>query len=160
MKIQGYIGLPASGKSTIVRALKKKYNCVNPGKHKTFRYHINQAADVVIAGIYDMEDTFVFEGTDRLSMSVLPDAIEFLKANKNIRLFIWEGDRFTNYKFFKYVYRNHDAITYLVHVDDVVRMQRITSRGSKPMNKTWLKAYRTRIEKIVKKFPVRLYRDG
>lgn len=160
MKIQGYIGLPASGKSTIVRGLKKQHKCTIAGKHKTFRYHTNEAGDVVIAGIYDMGDTFVFEGTDRLSMSVLPEAIEFLKANKNIRLFIWEGDRFTNYKFFKYVYRNHDAVTYLVHVDDVVRMERMSLRGSKPMNKTWEKAYRTRIEKIVQKFPVRLHRDG
>ena len=63
------------------------------GKIGKFRFHYD--THIVVVGIYDGS---VFQGSDKLSMSVTTDLDKFLAWKKN-RIALYEGDRFSNGKF-------------------------------------------------------------
>jgi len=86
-------GLPVTGKTTLMRQIRDKLNFLPKCLvHGLLRYE--DYPNHVIFGIYDGE---TFDGTDKLSMAVNKDALEFLKTNKKKVLI--EGDRLFNKKF-------------------------------------------------------------
>lgn len=83
-------GVPAVGKSTIVGNFFKYNDYWEDYKYKKLRGHFNRELNLFIIGIYG---TSVFSGTDRLSMAVNPDFIEFVKKYSNEYNILFEGDR-------------------------------------------------------------------
>jgi len=82
-------GEPACGKTTIMKRFleEKNLQSVEPKKLVSSMYDVNNK--LYILGKYGSDE--LFPGTDKLSMAVQPNAIEFLKECKDNILF--EGDR-------------------------------------------------------------------
>lgn len=86
------IGECGVGKTWVMKKLLDRYD-TRPGKIGKFKFHYND--EVVVVGVYDGT---TFEGSDRLSMSVITDLGKFLSWAQD-RIVICEGDRFTNSTF-------------------------------------------------------------
>jgi hypothetical protein len=98
VKIIAMGGEPATGKTTLMFELIKKANdweIVKPEKLLDAMY--SKSLNTYILGKY-VNDGNVFQGTDRLSMAVQPDAAKFIKSIKDTNV-IFEGDRLFNQKF-------------------------------------------------------------
>lgn len=90
-------GVPGSGKSTLVRQLIQHWECSKFHKYGTLRFHTRaEHDDPVILGDYS-DPGEMFPGTDRLSMAVITDALDYvmkLKTDKQETInVIFEGDR-------------------------------------------------------------------
>jgi adenylate kinase len=82
-------GLPATGKTTLMRKFLEGRTLHQMKYKKLLDFMYDSAANLAILGKY--EDGEVFAGTDRLSMAVQPEAVEFIQDYpQNILL---EGDR-------------------------------------------------------------------
>jgi len=86
------IGSAGTGKTWVMKSLINKFKCERRQKYGKFYFHTSDA--LVIVGKYDGT---TFEGSDRLSMSVITDLDAFLSLTEN-KVVILEGDRFTNSK--------------------------------------------------------------
>ena len=98
LKIIALGGEPATGKTTLMFELIKKtddWQIVKPEKLLDAMY--SDKLKTYILGKYE-KDGNTFQGTDRLSMAVQPDAVKFLKSAKDVNI-IFEGDRLFNSKF-------------------------------------------------------------
>lgn len=107
LKIIAMGGEPATGKTTLMFELIKKaddWKIVKPEKLLDAMY--SEKLRTYILGKY-AQDGNVFQGTDRLSMAVQPDATKFISTlsyecnaehNDNVNV-IFEGDRLFNQKF-------------------------------------------------------------
>jgi len=98
LKIIALGGEPATGKTTLMFELIKKtddWQIVKPEKLLDAMY--SEKLKTYILGKYE-KDGNTFQGTDRLSMAVQPDAVKFLKSAKDVNV-IFEGDRLFNSKF-------------------------------------------------------------
>jgi hypothetical protein len=97
MKVVGIIGVPASGKTTLMRAV---IECLGPGQGFKFGLlHGTQYKACYLLGLYNVG---LFAGTDRLSMAVQPDAIRFLRwlaTQAPMATVLFEGDRLTRNQF-------------------------------------------------------------
>lgn len=161
MKIIGIIGEPAAGKSTIMRNLITTLSSGSVHKEKLVAYTIYPEDKIIIAGIYDEQ---VFSGTDRLSKGCGPSYREWL-ATKNANpewnswSFYWEGERFSNSKFFDF-FRDEcsDATIYYLTADDVTLNERNANRSNQ--NPTWRKGMKTRMENLKKNYPVTVVQQG
>ncbi len=98
MKVIAIGGLPASGKSTLIKNLRKKLD-----KPKLFKYGLLKGEnydDLYILGTYNKK----FGGTDTLSYAVQPHAQKFLKLMQNQNCTVlYEGDRLFNMSFIKHI---------------------------------------------------------
>lgn len=107
LKIIAMGGEPATGKTTLMFELIKKaddWKIVKPEKLLDAMY--SEKLRTYILGKY-VNDGNVFQGTDRLSMAVQPDAVKFISSlsyevssgvTENVNV-IFEGDRLFNGKF-------------------------------------------------------------
>jgi hypothetical protein len=86
------IGSAGVGKTWVMKSLINKFKCERRQKYGKFYFHTSDA--LAIVGKYDGT---TFEGSDRLSMSVITDLDGFLSITSN-KVVILEGDRFTNSK--------------------------------------------------------------
>ena len=86
------VGACGVGKTWVMNQVLKE-NTLWPGKIGKFKFHYNDS--IVVLGVYDGS---TFQGSDRLSMSVLTDLDKFLAWSRN-KTIICEGDRFTNSTF-------------------------------------------------------------
>lgn len=151
MRVIAMGGEPASGKSVIVKQLK--------GDRKTKRFEhgqlkgeIDKGRKLIYLGIYESkigEDSFC--GTDRLSMSVQPDAVEFVKKAKKKYVdytILFEGDRLFNKKFLD-VLDKFDLATIVLKVDDKTLESRHNNREGDNQSDKFLKGRKTKIRNIV-----------
>lgn len=121
------------GKTWVMKQLLGKHY-TKPGKIGKFKFHYND--DLVLVGVYDGT---TFEGSDRLSMSVITDLGKFL-AWAGDRAVVCEGDRFTNSTF---ISQAHPVI---FKIDgDGTEGRKI--RGSKQTERH-IKAIATRVDNI------------
>lgn len=97
-KILAIGGMPGTGKTTLMRRFMEEssWERVKPVKLVDCEY--SKEKDLYIIGKYDEGE--VFAGTDRLSMAVQPNAVEFVKENADVRI-IFEGDRLFNGSFLR-----------------------------------------------------------
>jgi ABC-type dipeptide/oligopeptide/nickel transport system ATPase component len=86
------IGSAGVGKTWLMKSLINTFKCERRQKYGKFYFHSSDA--LVVVGKYDGT---TFEGSDRLSMSVITDLDGFLELNKG-KIIVMEGDRFTNSK--------------------------------------------------------------
>lgn len=146
MKVIYLIGIPGTGKSTIMKEFMKT-QC---GKWKQDRpidlldTHVN--GTVRILGKYEEGETF--SGTDRLSMAVAPKAIEWISTQPD-ELIVGEGDRLNNAGFFEAC---GDNLT-IIHltVSDAERERRYKERGSDQSEK-FIQTCRTKCANILERF--------
>ena len=90
-------GEPATGKTTLMFKLismADDWQIVKPQKLLDAMY--SEKLNLYILGKYETGDN-VFQGTDRLSMAVQPDAVAFFESLENSNV-IFEGDRLFNGK--------------------------------------------------------------
>jgi hypothetical protein len=155
MKIVGICGAPATGKTTLVHAIIDHYGidtkCISD--FQSLKYLYSKRHKIIILGIYDK--TTAFGGTDKLSMSVINDAEEFIRAGLDYSDFekatiIYEGDRLWCARWiefiinldieylFLYLKLNHDefAHRHILRMHDKVgqEIQFINSRITKYAN--------------------------
>ena len=148
MKMIYMIGLPGSGKTTVMRKFMSEYEWKNDKPADLLDTQISSKNKLRVLGKY--EDDQVFGGTDRLSMAVAPKAIEWLQNNltsdENI---VGEGDRLNNQKFFETC---GDRLTILhLTVSDEERKRRYKERGSDQSEK-FIQTVKTKCKNIIEKF--------
>ena len=97
VKVIAMGGEPATGKTTLMFKLismADDWQIVKPQKLLDAMY--SEKLNLYILGKYETGDN-VFQGTDRLSMAVQPDAVAFFESLENANV-IFEGDRLFNGK--------------------------------------------------------------
>lgn len=114
------------------------------------RGHFFKAANVVVFGLYDgSEETF--QGTDKLSMAVQPDAINFLKDRA--KLFpgsnvFFEGDRLFTLSFLEACRKTDDLKVFVLQADSAMLNRRYELRGGSQAE-SFLAGRRTKIMNIL-----------
>jgi hypothetical protein len=143
-------GMPVTGKTTLMRNIRAQLGFGTPSRFKLLRYE--DYPEHVVLGIYDGD---VFDGTDKLSMAVTKNAIEFLRNNK--KKVLVEGDRLFTKKFLlsaKHLGYNV-KITILEVESTLETSKRYAERGSMP-DIMFLKGRHTKIQNIRKIFETKL----
>lgn len=142
-------GVPASGKSSIFRRIRKKH-------FPTPTEFTHGAARGIVQGNLAMLGVFdgsTFEGTDRLSMTVIGDAIDYvrtLEADSAKHVLLVEGDRLFNERFL----RETRAALVLIDAAPEVLDARHHERGD-TQTQTFLKGRRSKVENFAKKHRLR-----
>ena len=96
MKTILLVGNCGSGKTWVMKQLLKKLNSKR-AKMKQCFFNIDEEKKIVVLGVYD---NTIFEGSDRLSMSVSQDFESLRKIQKEKNwIVIAEGQRFSNKNF-------------------------------------------------------------
>lgn len=141
-------GEPATGKTTLARQVMR-----NLGEGERFKYGllrgIHYESGVWVFGIYDGT---TFEGTDRLSMAVIDDAIEFLSLISAADSLFLEGDRLLNARFLKALLGAFQCRFFMIKADGAVKAQRHIRRADK-QSETFLKSRQTKCLNIEQAFP-------
>ena len=162
MLIIGLIGEPAAGKSTVMRkflqTLSGEGTVVKEGLVVYTRF---DESNVIVAGIYDEA---VFSGTDRTAKSCGPKYRDWLASKIDDPeyadwKFYWEGERFSNSKFFDF-FRNYGGhvVTYYLEADSEVLNERNAQRSNQ--NPTWRKGMATRMRNLREGYPVNVVQQG
>lgn len=128
------VGSCGVGKTWIMKRLIEHYSINRKYKIGKFYFHANDR--IAIVGKYDGT---TFEGSDRLSMSVITDIDKFLEVVQR-EFIIFEGDRFTNSTFIK------TANPYIIKITGDGYEGRVL-RGSKQTERH-IKSIATRVSKI------------
>lgn len=90
-------GVPASGKSTLFRLIRKHlFDGAKEFRIGKCRGIESKCGKFKMLGVFDGSK---FEGTDKLSMTVINDAISYLKGINGKSVVFVEGDRLFNYRF-------------------------------------------------------------
>lgn len=139
-------GVPASGKSTLFKMIRKHlFSESKEFKHGKCKGIENGAFKML--GVFDGT---TFEGTDKLSMTVIDDAIEFIKQqidSKQKSVVFVEGDRLFNIRFLK----ETKALLLLINANERVLKERHIKRGDS-QTETFLKSRRSKVENFINKY--------
>jgi len=162
MLIVGLIGEPAAGKSTVMREfLSKLKGPSEVVKEGLVAYTVYPEERVMVAGIYDEQ---VFSGTDRLSKGCGPKYREWLLAKVLDSEyagwnFYWEGERFSNSKFFDFFLTlGVPYVTYYLTCDEKTLASRNVARSGQ--NDSWRKGMATRMRNLRNNYPVTVVEQG
>ena len=136
-------GEPASGKTTLLKRIRKNFPKLVEFKSGLVRGEYCPTSFVYFVGVFD--DT-MFEGTDKLSLSVQPAFIEFVRNTPNAKI-VFEGDRLFNASVFEQL----KSVIFILDIDKDVHAQRHAQRGHE-QNETFLKGRKTKIENIKNTF--------
>lgn len=155
------IGEPAVGKSTIVKKVLSTFKEIPQAfKFKKVTGRIYHGAKVVLLGDYGILGTALFGGTDKFSMAVQSDAIEFLslfpEKFEGFSLLL-EGDRLNNPAFIEKFLLSPSRVV-LVEASPEEKKTRHEKRGDK-QSKVWLQGRETKVQNIRKAFPVEVVRN-
>lgn len=144
MRLVYFVGPPGVGKSTLMEALTAR--CTRQGETKPFA-HDYLYRDTTPIAIELGKRREAFSGTDALSMSVQPKAVEWLSSNKK-PLVLGEGARLGTYGFLTAAKAAGYDVT-LVHLtapEEALEARR-RKRGSN-QKATWVKGATSRAKRI------------
>jgi len=142
MKLLAIGGEPATGKSTLANMLFEKMSSVD-FQYGTCKGHIDERHNLAMVGIYGSGETFV--GTDKLSMSVQPDFLNYCKTkNRNI---IFEGDRLFNRKLLWQLQEVRE-VRIIVLEQTAEELQRRHEARRDRQSEVFLRGRKTKIENI------------
>lgn len=140
-------GVPASGKSTIFREVRDKlFDIQMPFKYKKLRGIRNENGRIQMLGVFDNSK---HEGTDKLSMTVIDDALEYIKSLEPgfKKVVLLEGDRLLNERFIE----ETKAEVIIIEASKFTLLKRHIERGDN-QSETFLKRCETKINNIIKKY--------
>jgi ribose 1,5-bisphosphokinase PhnN len=141
------IGVPGSGKSTLMAELTKGHTVMEFSKPIAHRW----IGDGLAMELGRKRDSF--SGTDALALNVQPEAMRFVEQHP-ARLILAEGDRLANDKFFqKIVDSGYDFQLVWVNVRPEVAEERRALRGSN-QNATWLKGRQSKVFGLTERWTV------
>ena len=90
------VGICGVGKTWLMKSLIKEFKCDEMKQVKLVRYNSSESGEINIVGKYDGS---MFEGSDKLSMSVSTSVDQYLEETSDNKFNVFEGDRFSNGKF-------------------------------------------------------------
>jgi dephospho-CoA kinase len=146
-------GVPASGKTTIFKRIRSKYftNCKDI-KYGLVRGIATNDDKYIMLGVFDGTD---FEGTDKLSMSVINDAVKFCNQQQKRCVIFIEGDRLFNIRFLQ----ETNATLYIIDASQEVLKARHAKRSDN-QNERFLRSRRTKVENFIQKYHVQRYMNN
>jgi len=155
MHVTFYIGVPGTGKTTLVRGILEEFRKVEEDEMVAdgmVKYHKFAKQKTLVLGIYD-DSTFA--GTDRLAKSVGPKFREWLVSNcekyEGWEL-ILEGERLMNDKTMPSLFEQESMTLVCLKVSEEELVRRREARNN-TQNEKWLKGMNTRVENVCKKYP-------
>lgn len=153
-KIIAVGGQPGTGKTTLFRKYMEDKTWIQCEPAKLVSAMYNQELDLYILGKYEEGETFA--GTDRLSMAVQPNLMEWI-ASHNCNV-LFEGDRVFNQSFLEYCMGlpNTDLqVVYLKAPSEVLK-QRYKDRGS-DQSEQFLRGRETKYSNLLSNFDLMPY---
>jgi dephospho-CoA kinase len=135
-------GVPASGKSTLMKKVIKEYKSLKTFKYGLIRGLYDKEKNLYFIGIYDDS---VFCGTDKLSMAVQPHFFKLINKLPEAR-FVFEGDRLFNQSLFD----KYDCEIIVLNTNEETIVQRHKLRADNQTDR-FKKAKQTKINNILKK---------
>ena len=140
------IGAPGTGKSTLMKQWMEHWDWEY---HRTGQLDHYVSEDLIVLGVYPEGETF--GGTDKLSMSIAPQVVEFLDNNQD-KIILFEGDRLNSRKFFHQVLdKGWNLRIVALDVSREERDRRYAERGS-DQDPTWLQGRISKVENVIKEF--------
>ena len=144
-------GVPASGKSTLFKQVRQRlFEGATDFKEGKVRGLESTDGHYKMLGVFDGS---TFEGTDKLSMTVIDDAIAYIKGlsehPEKYVVFV-EGDRLFNYRFLA----ETKATLLLLDANERILKSRHIERGDTQTD-TFLKSRRSKVENFAKKYNVK-----
>ena len=150
VKVFYVAGVPASGKSTMMRSVRERlFDGSAEFRHGLCRGITSKDGHYHMLGVFDGS---LFEGTDRLSMAVIGDALSYissLRAEGERHVVFVEGDRLFNYRFLK----ESQAVLLLIDANERVLAQRHIDRGDEQTER-FLRSRRSKVENFIAKYHV------
>lgn len=138
-------GVPASGKSTLFKLIRKSlFDGSKEFKHGKCKGIESCCGKYKMIGVFDGS---TFEGTDKLSMTVIGDAIDYIKGLDEKSVVFVEGDRLFKYRFLS----ETRATLLLIDANERVLKQRHIERGDN-QTETFLKSRRSKVENFIAKY--------
>ena len=143
-------GVPASGKSSLMTLVRDNlFADFKEFKHGLCRGIESADGKYKMLGVFDGS---TFEGTDKLSMTVINDAIRYIKGlqqdKAKIVVFV-EGDRLFNVRFLKETH----ALLLVIDADEQVLRMRHRERGDQQTGE-FLKSRRSKLENFIRKYKI------
>ena len=129
------IGMCGSGKTWVMQELIQHYILSYRKKIGKIYYHTDN--NIIVLGKYDGS---IYQGSDKLSMSVMTDVDAFIQHTKD-NIIIAEGDRFTNSKFIA------KAKPFIIKITDDGVVGRL--RRNSTQSERHLKSIQTRVSNII-----------
>lgn len=148
VKVIYVAGVPASGKSTLFRSI-REYLFPAPVLFKSGLCRGIRQNNYYMLGVFDGS---LFEGTDRLSMSVIGDALAFIKdleRDGGRSVVFVEGDRLFNRRFLV----ETRALLIIIDANERILRMRHLERGDVQTD-TFLRSRRTKIENYISRYRV------
>ena len=148
VKVFFIAGVPACGKTTLFKQIRVQLF----SESKEFR---DGKVRGIESGCYKMLGVFdgsLFEGTDKLSMTVINDAISYinkLKEDESKFVVFVEGDRLFNHRFIT----ETKATLLLLDANEKILNSRHVQRGDVQTD-TFLRSRRSKVENYIKKHNV------
>lgn len=151
IKVIAMGGEPATGKTTLMFKLLERaddWKVCKPQKLLDAMY--SEKLNTYVLGKYE-KDGNIFQGTDRLSMAVQPDAVKFIDemklSTKEVNV-IFEGDRLFNGKFIDHIADNASDFRVLVikAPHDVVEQRHVDRKDNQ--DDKFKNGRKTKIENI------------
>ena len=142
----GIIGAPGTGKTTLMKQWMERWDWEY---HRTGQLDHYVSGDLIVLGVYPDGETF--GGTDKLSMSIAPQVVEFLDNNQD-KVILFEGDRLNSKKFFQQVLdKGWNLRIVALDVPKEERERRYEERGS-DQDPTWLQGRISKVENVIEEF--------
>lgn len=154
MKITYYIGVPGSGKTTLMRNKLEEFRKVEPDewvKEGFVTYHKFPSQKVIVLGKYDER---TFSGTDTWSKAAGVKFRQWLLDNEE-SLKDWtitgEGERLSNNPNLDAMFATGNMELVLVQVSDEELDRRRAARNN-TQNESWMRGMQTRIRNLCSKY--------
>lgn len=135
-------GVPASGKSTLMKKVINEYKPLKTFKYGLIRGLYDKEQNLYFIGIYDDS---VFCGTDKLSMAVQPHFFKLIDKLPEAR-FVFEGDRLFNQSLFD----KYDCEIVVLNANEETIEQRHKQRSDNQTDR-FKRAKQTKINNILNK---------
>ena len=150
MNVTFFIGVPGTGKTTLMREKLAKLRKVEQDElvaDGMVKYHKFEKQKTLVLGIYD-DSTFA--GCDKLAKSVGPKFREWLVDNAESYEgweLVMEGERFMNDKTLPLLFEQESMKLVCLKVSEEELVRRRAARNN-TQSSTWLKGMTTRVQNI------------